>query len=114
MTTVTLELPESLAKRLEPITRWLPALLEIALVFPKTSAAKTFREVFNFLASNPSPKEVYQFRAPDYAQERVSYLLELNRESKISEDELAELDEHLALEMIMTTLKTSLTNEEIA
>jgi hypothetical protein len=40
-------------------------------------------------------------------------MLELNRESNISKDELAELDEHLALEMIMTTLKASLGNEEI-
>jgi hypothetical protein len=114
MATVTLELPDSLAQRVKPISRWLPTILEINLLPLQTSASQTAKEIIDFLASNPSAKAVHQYYVSERAQERMSKLLDLNREGSMSQGDSTELDELLALASLMTTLKTSLTNTEIA
>jgi hypothetical protein len=114
MATLTLELPDSLAQRIQPLSRWLPTILEINLLPLQTPASQTAKEIIDFLASNPSTKTVHHYYASEKAQARMSELLDLNRESLITSDELAELDELIALASLITTLKASLTNTEIA
>lgn len=114
MATVTLELPEKLAQRVKPHTRWLPTILEINYLFLKTPASQTANEVTEFLASNPSAKEVYKLRPSPRSQERTATLLSLNSAGVISEQDKAELEELASLENILISLKASLSNDEIA
>jgi hypothetical protein len=114
MATVTLELPENLAKRLEPLVRWMPTILEINFLSLKTPTLQTAYEVISFLTSNPTAKDVYHYKISKEAQDRVSALLDLNSEDRISKEELLELEEHVELANIVTMLKASLTNQETA
>jgi hypothetical protein len=114
MATVTLELPDSLAQRVKPLSRWLPTILEINFLSLKTPAAQTANEVIDFLAKNPTAKEVYKLRPSPRSQERTAKLLSLNSEGAISGEEKIELEELAILENLLISLKASLSNDEIA
>lgn len=76
MTTVTL--PDELAERVAPFSRWLPTVLEISLLAFKTLAVETAGELIEFLATNPSPRNVHAYHASERAQGRMNKLLTLN------------------------------------
>jgi len=73
MTTITLEVPDYLATRIESLREQLPSLL--ATVFGTSSAEKTsqaliaaathpvYREMLDFLATSPSPRQIIEFKA---------------------------------------------------
>lgn len=62
-------------------------------------------EVDEFLTSTPTPEQILVFRPSEAAQARLQYLLEANREGRLTAEEQAELDQHLALDMFMSRLK---------
>jgi hypothetical protein len=108
MATLTLDMPEKLLERLEPFSRWLPAVLEISLLALKTPAVETASELVEFLASNPTTKDVRGYHASERAQERMLHLLNSNRAGYLGQAEAKELDELLRLEQLMINLKASL------
>ncbi|MDQ3460108.1 MAG: hypothetical protein M3498_12525 [Deinococcota bacterium] len=112
MATVTL--PDELAKRVEPFSRWLPTVLETSLLALKTPAVETASELVEFLASNPLAGEVHAYHVSERAQARMSRLLALNQAGVLGEAEARELDELIKLEHLIITLKASLTPEDIA
>lgn len=70
-------------------------------------AVKNFRaseEVASFIAS-ADPVKVLAFRPSHETKERVSELIELEKESKISDDERYELDYYMQLEHLMRMAK---------
>jgi len=107
MATLMLDMPESLLKRVEPFSRWLPSILELSLIEFSTPAAVAAHEVMAFLAGNPSVNEVSSYRASAQRQARTDKLLALNRAGVISETEQQELDELLKLEHALVMLKTN-------
>jgi hypothetical protein len=114
MAVVTLELPDTLAQRVKPLSRWLPTILEINSLFLKTSASQTANEIIEFLFSNPSAKSIYEYRASERSQQRVNELMECNSTGEISQAELAELEELVRLEQVVIELKASLNKQEIS
>lgn len=108
MATLTLTVPDQLAKRLEPFSRWLPSILEISLLKLKTPTAEAASEVIDFLASNPSVEAVRNYRASDRASRRTSDLLERNQAGVLTDAEAKELDEMMELEQLIRRLKNSL------
>lgn len=100
-------MPESLLKRVEPFSRWLPSILEVSLLEFNTPAAVAAHEVVAFLAGNPSPEEVSRYRAPAQRQAWMDRLLTLNSAGAISEAEQRELDELLKLEHVVVMLKAN-------
>lgn len=114
MTTVTLDMPDKLAKEVASFGRWLPTVLEISLLKLKTPATKTAAEIVDFLASKPSVKALYNYHVSDKAQAHMTRLLELNQAGCISKDEVQELDELVKLENIIISLKASLSSDDIA
>ncbi len=105
MTRMTLEMPDELAERIRPLGVWLPALLELSLVGFRTLAAATAAEVIEFLAGEPSPAELLEYRASERAQERLRRLLVLNEAGRLGEAEHRELDELQKVEHIVVMLK---------
>lgn len=98
MTTITLEVPDELAAQIEAMRDDLPALLAKVLAGKTAGAIRAgitypvYREMLDFLASQPAPEQILAFQLSLAVQERLADLLEKNREEELSEAEVAELD----------------------
>ena len=115
MTTITLEVPDELAAQLAGIRGRLPELLaqwlrtESPKKKPATNGLLTttplYREVVDFLATDPAPEQLTAFKISAAAQERLDDLLEKNQEEELTTAEAAELDAYLQARDLMILLK---------
>lgn len=62
-------------------------------------------DVMTFLLTAPSPEQIIAFHASDEAQERLRYLLDINRNGTLSDSERAELDDAMYINRFVTRLK---------
>ena len=65
------------------------------------STVPIYMELVDFVARGATAEEVANFRPSPEAQKRVAELLERQRESKLTEQETAELDGFVQLEHIL-------------
>lgn len=117
MAELTIQIPDELAQRLEPLQNRLPELLwrlldvaSLPRVQPTVLAENTdipsiYQEVLDFLIKRPTPEEIITFKVSPQAQMRLQALLEKNRSATLSSMELAELDVYEQLEHMMILLK---------
>ncbi len=105
MTALTLNLPDSLAQRLQPAAPWFSAILELTLIGCRTAAAATAAEVIRFLLNAPTRSALLAFHVSEAAQTRLQRLLALNEAGLLSEGEQWELDELEQIEHILVMLK---------
>ncbi|HET7089169.1 MAG TPA: hypothetical protein VFL17_10995 [Anaerolineae bacterium] len=105
MVEITLEVPESLAERLEAVRSRLPEVLAHGLDELSPLPNKTYRYILEFLVSQPSPEAVLTFKPTSEMQARVEELLEKNRAGQLSPAESAELDEYVRVDHLITMLK---------
>lgn len=111
MIQMTVQVPEELAKRLQPIQVWLPAILELSIVGFKTLATETATEIIQLFAANPTPQEVLDYHVCERAQARLRRLLALNSAGLLGEEEQQELDELQKIEHTIIKLKTQLAQQ---
>lgn len=111
MVQMTMRVSEELAKRLKPIGRWLPTVLELSLVGFKTLATATATEVIEFLSTDPTPQDVLNYHISEDAQARLQRLLALNAAGMLGEAEQQELDELQRIEHIMIMLKAQVAGQ---
>ncbi|MDX2244971.1 MAG: hypothetical protein NW224_30210 [Leptolyngbyaceae cyanobacterium bins.302] len=112
MAKITLEIPDHLAEQLaqrgENPSDWLqqrlPALLE-ENTQPSILPAHVYRYILDFIASNPTPQQIADFRPTPDMQERLRSLLSRNKSGDLTPDEEAELDEYERIEHIVIMLK---------
>jgi len=62
-------------------------------------------EIYDFLLSAPSLRQVRDYEVSETIEERIEYLLARNRQSVISDDEQLELNEFMAISHLLTMLK---------
>ncbi|EDX73610.1 hypothetical protein MC7420_3784 [Coleofasciculus chthonoplastes PCC 7420] len=120
MAELTIQVPDELAQRLEPLRERLPELLQrlvetvppriplpnqISSVTNPTNAPIAYTEVLDFLITRPTPQEITTFKVSAEAQERLRTLLDKNREGTLTEAEATELDLYEELEHLMILLK---------
>ncbi|MEQ9369794.1 MAG: hypothetical protein RIG63_12310 [Coleofasciculus chthonoplastes F3-SA18-01] len=120
MAELTIQVPDELAQRLEPLRDRLPELLQrfvetvppriplpnqISSVTNPTDAPIAYTEVLDFLITRPTPQEITTFKVSAEAQERLRTLLDKNREGTLTEAEATELDLYEQLEHLMILLK---------
>ena len=118
MATITLQIPDELAQRLEPLQDRLPELLWQLLESTKKPTTidpeintdsgnipAVYQEVLDFLIKSPIPQEIVNFKVSQQAQTRLQILLDKNRDSILNEMEIAELDVYEQLEHLMILLK---------
>ncbi|MEQ8385841.1 MAG: hypothetical protein RH949_26135 [Coleofasciculus sp. A1-SPW-01] len=120
MAELTIQVPDELAQRLEPLRDRLPELLQrlvetvppriplpnqISSVTNPTDAPIAYTEVLDFLIARPTPQEITTFKVSAEAQERLRTLLDKNREGTLTEAEATELDLYEQLEHLMILLK---------
>ena len=61
--------------------------------------------ITDFLATNPTPQEIIDFRLPERLVTRAHYLLERNTEDEITPDEREEMFEFARADDVMSLLK---------
>lgn len=118
MAELTIQVPDELAQRLEPLKNRLPELLKQLLETTNQSVAAqhdvkanlrdipcVYIEVLDFLIKRPTPQEIATFKASPQAQARLSQLLDKNREETLNEAETTELNVYEQLEHLMILLK---------
>ncbi|MGB3641795.1 MAG: hypothetical protein WBA39_30095 [Rivularia sp. (in: cyanobacteria)] len=118
MAELTIQIPDELAQRLEPLQNRLPELLWRLLDvenLPSVSQSKVktettdipavYQEVLDFLIKRPTPEEIIAFKVSPLTQKRLEDLLEKNRSATLTSMELAELDVYEQLEHMMILLK---------
>jgi hypothetical protein len=104
MALITLEIPDDLADQLAAARDRLPELLTLSLRQPALPAA-TYRHMLEFLASDPSPKQIAAFRPMPEVQERLRLLLARRHEGQLTELEARELDEFAHIEHLMVMIR---------
>lgn len=114
MTTITLEVPEELAAKLEQFRPHLPALLneilnpgiggKVLVDLGVAPSRQVFDEMIAFLVSGPTREQIIAYKISDAAQTRLRELLDKNREDGLTEVESAELDVFQSVDHLMTSL----------
>ena len=105
MTQLTIELPDELATRLQPMRNRLVEVIEQGLYHLTPSESSLDREVIEFLACGPSQQEIIAFRPSEKTIERVRTLLDQNQKNMLTTTERAELDQVERLNYLMTMIK---------
>lgn len=62
-------------------------------------------DVMAFLLTSPAPEQIIAFHASEEAQERLRYLLDVNRNGILSDSERLELDEAMYTNRFFMRLK---------
>jgi hypothetical protein len=102
---LTIEIPDELAEKAESERERLIELIQRTLRQPTTGKPGVIQEVFQFLARRPSSEEILAFRPSAQAVERLSDLLDKNREGLLTTDEESELDTMQSLNHLFALLK---------
>jgi hypothetical protein len=70
--------------------------------------SQAYLEVLDFLVTRPTPQDILAFKVSPLAQNRLSLLLDKNREGSLTASEVAELDAYEQLEHLMILMKARL------
>ncbi|AIE76087.1 hypothetical protein [Synechocystis sp. PCC 6714] len=107
MAQITLDLPDELLEQIvqagENPSEWLRHRLPDILKPVPPLPAHLYRHILNFIASNPTPQQISDFRPTPEMQERLRNLL--NREENLTPSEQAELEEYERIEHLVVMLK---------
>jgi len=105
MVEITIQVPESLAEQISEAQLQLPEILERGLEQSSSVPNQVYRQILEFLISQPSPEELLNFAPTDIVQQRVDELLEKDRAGVLTQLESAELDEYVRINHLITMLK---------
>lgn len=115
MATITLEIPEELAVRLDPLRARLPEILSQLLDSASTEKKfmlggttmthPVFLELIDFLSARPTAKQVLIHKVSSAVQERLEELLDKNREEGLTAAEEEEMDAYRLVNHVMILLK---------
>ncbi len=105
MVELTIQIPDDLALRLQPLQNRLVEIIELGLheISPVQNALHS--EVIEFLAGGPSSQAIINFHPSAKAQARVAELLTKNQAGDLLPAEQAELDQYENLDFMMTLVK---------
>ena|SRR2546426_86186 len=102
---LTIEIPDELAKQLGPEREHIAEVLQRGLAQPITTESALAQEVIEFLGRGPGTQEIIAFRPSEESAQRASELLEKNRESTLTPEERAEIDEICAWNRVFALIK---------
>jgi hypothetical protein len=113
MAKITLEIPDDLSEQLtkagENPSDWLSQRLPelIALTFQQPALpAHIYHYILNFIADNPTPQQIADFRPTLEMQARLQTLLSRSHDGTLSPSEQTELDEYERIEHLIILLKS--------
>ena len=100
MSTITVELPDELASRLEAYAGQLPQILELGLREINAGGLREFSgaaKILEFLANLPLPGDILELRPSPAREHRLEELLEKNRAAGLSPAEQLDISLHVML-----------------
>ena len=103
----TIDLPDDLARKLEPEREHLDEILRLGMYRRWSSANNLWREIVSFVARGPRPQEIVEFHASEASQARLRELLDRNKEGALTDGEKTELDEMRHLDHLVTSIKAA-------
>jgi hypothetical protein len=104
MAQITIEVPDELLEQITQLGDRLPELLVLSLQQP-IIPAHIYRYIINFLASEPTPEQIINFRPTSEMQERLQILISRSKTGNITPTEERELDEYDKIEHLIVMLK---------
>jgi len=105
---LTIEIPDKLAKQLEPEQDRLAEIIARGLRRSWSGNSGLRREVISFLARRPTAEEIMEFRPSKGAVKRSRELLARHQDGALSAEEEAELDEMCEVDSFVSLLKTEI------
>ena len=102
---LTIEIPDGLAERLESDGSEIAQVIERGLAGSSSARSALAQEIIEFLGRGPSALEIVSFRPSAESIERTADLLERNRESTLSPEERAEIEEICAWNRVFALIK---------
>jgi hypothetical protein len=105
---LTIEIPDKLAKQLEPERDRLAEIIARGLRRSWSGTSSLRREVISFLARRPTAEEILEFHPSAAAVERSRELLARNQEAALTAEEAAELDEMCEVDSFVSLIKTEI------
>jgi hypothetical protein len=102
---LTIEIPDELARDLDPEGERVAEIIARGLRRSWSSNSGRRREVISFLARRPTVNEILEFRPSEQAAERARDLLWRNQERSLSVEEQAELDEMCEVDRFVSLIK---------
>lgn len=114
MATITLEVPDALAAKIDQCRDRLPDLLSEALMLSAADRGtrtvpsmrhRVFEEMIDFLATGPTSEQIITHKVSVHTQDRLRELLDKNREAGLTDAENAELDAFEYVDYFMSLLK---------
>ncbi len=109
MSSITIDVPDSLATRLHPVQAQIPQILELGLNELDEQQARTtytgLDDVLEYLAGLPSPVEVVELRPSPALDQRIGALLAKNRSAALTQAEERELDQYEYIEHLVRVAK---------
>jgi hypothetical protein len=102
---LTIEIPERLARQLEPERGHLAEIIARGLRRTWSAGSALRREVISFLARRPSEDEIIAFRPSEQAAARAQDLLRRSAEGALTPAEEAELDEMCEVDRFVSLIK---------
>jgi hypothetical protein len=69
------------------------------------STNQLINTITDFLARNPTPQAIIDYRLPENLEQRALELLDLNQQNRLSDADRAEMEEFMRMEQFMTILK---------
>lgn len=111
---LTIEIPEQLAKQLEPEREHLADILARGLRRTWSAGSAVRREVIAFMARRPSEAEILAFRPSAGVASRARELMHRNAAGALSVAEEAELDEMCEVDRFVSLLKAEVLAQQAA
>ena len=102
---MTIEIPEKLARQVEPEREHLAEILELGLRQRWAQASGLRHELLAFLARGPQPGDIIAFRPSETAIEHIRELLRRNKEGAFTPEEDAEMDDIAEFDHLVAQLK---------
>jgi len=105
MVEITIQVPEALADRVEAARARLAEVLAYGLEELPPLPNQVYRYILEFLVSRPTPEALLAFGPTLEMQARADELLEKDRSGQLTPKEVAELDEYVRVDHLITLLK---------
>lgn len=105
MAQITITVPDELSEQLQQLGDRLPELLQLSLQQPALPA-HIYHYILTFLASNPTPAEIINFRPTADMQARLQTLISRSHAGSLTPSEQAELDEYERIEHLIILMKS--------
>jgi hypothetical protein len=104
MSTITIEVPDELSEQLAQLRERLPELLALSLHQPALPA-QVYRYIVDFLASDPTTKQIADFGPTSEMTARLKTLLARETAGELAPVEQIELNEYELIEHLIVMIK---------